>query len=439
MLISFSLRNYKSFRGRSELSTVARKTEKSIPGALIYASMPGSEGEAVLPAVAIYGANASGKSNFLLGLSTMRTAVIKSQADWKPGTRIPVDPHAALSEQPTEFEIQMLIDGVRYRYGFSASSEAIWSEWLFSYPVGRERMLFRRTTREDPENYFIEIDVGSSFSGAKREHDSTVKRVRNNSLILSGFAQDNQKECSKIYSWFNNRVITKTNLDFSSREQSLTSVLACDHDNFKALLEPLMRMSDSSIKEISVRDLTGPLSPTDPGFLDRMKTLSVKFKLSDGQDEFEVDFKNESRGVKRLYELAAPLITALAHGYTIIIDELETSMHAHVASQLLALFQNSSSNPNGAQIIFTTHETRLLNLQHLRRDQIWFCEKLGVNSELYPLLEFSPRKDDNFEAGYLKGRYGAVPQAVIDPSWISRINDLNDNTENLNEDGSDAS
>ena len=94
-------------------------------------------------------------------------------------------------------------------------------------------------------------------------------------------------------------------------------------------------------------------------------------------------------------------------------------MHPHMAAQILGLFQSHSTNPKGGQLIFSTHDTNLLNIRHLRRDQIWFVEKEASRSHLYPLLDFAPRKDENLEVGYLRGRYGAIPALGLDADWVN--------------------
>jgi AAA15 family ATPase/GTPase len=425
MLILFSLKNYKSFRETAEISLLARKSDKTIRGAIISGEATGSFKEPLLASAAIYGANASGKTNFLLGLREMKLAVLKSQTSWKPNQPIPADPHISTPEDPVRFEVQIVAKGVRYRYGFESNKNSFIAEWLYSYPSSRERLLFSRTTTVVDSGFEINLKIGDYFSGPKRDHESTARRTRPNSLFLSAAAQDNQAECRNVYEWFSTGLLDNTKVDLSDIQVGLTSILAHDFDNFKKLLLPLMRTADGSISDIFVKrngEEFDVNSESDEEIRNRIKKYSVDFQISDGENSYEINHDRESRGVKRLYALAAQLISALSFGKVIIVDELETSMHAHVASQLLALFQNKSSNPKGAQLIFATHETRLLNLQHLRRDQIWFCERSGLESSLYSLLEFSPRKDENFETGYLRGRYGAVPQTAIDPCWIEAIN-----------------
>ena len=439
MLVSFTIENFKSFREMAQLSLLAKRTDKTARSALMEMDLPGMGKQALLPAAAIYGANASGKTNFLLAIKFMRMAVLQSQTNWKPYNSIPVDCHLSESDQnDTQMEIQFIHEDVRYRYGFSANKKFFSSEWLYSYPKGRERELFFRTTADNKTEYNISIRCGSSFKGLKRDHESSARRVRHNSLFLSAASQDNQEDSSSVYKWFKNNIIGNSTMSSDDSSHGFTSLLAHEYEQFKILLEPLIRMANPAVKNIVINKREDEKSRSDvdqdEDIYEQSKKYEVSFVLSDGGNEITVDRKSESRGVKRLYSIAFDIISCLKFGRVLIVDELESSMHSQVASQILALFQSKASNPHGAQLVFTTHETRLLNLQHLRRDQIWFCEKKGISSALYPLSEFAPRSDENFESSYLKGKYGAVPQAVIDRKWIEAINDeaVFDNEEDIN-------
>ncbi len=430
MLLSFTVENFKSFSERATLSLLARKSDRTLGGALIGEERGFSGKDRLLPAVAIYGANASGKTNLLLAFAYMRNAVRSSQTSWKGGSGTRFDANSQNKGRTGFFEATFQVRGVTYRYGFRVNDLVFEEEWLYSYPVGRERLLFKRTMISIEENdpSFSgewELETGPTFSGEKRDHESSFRRTRENSLYLSAAAQDNQADCSIIERWFRSKVVAEIKLNLSTLDQGGTSLLAHKHSNFKSLLLPLLKAADPCIVDIIVRKEP---SVDDEDFDQKLRELAKKHKVSfivaSSDTRIEIPFEKQSRGIKRLYALAAGLITALKFGHLCIVDELETSMHPHVASQLLALFQNKSSNPRGSQLIFTTHETRLLNLQHLRRDQVWFCERDSYGlSSLFSLIEFAPRKDENFELGYLRGRYGAVPPAGIDPSWLSAIND----------------
>lgn len=424
MLISVRLENFKSFEGNGEISLVAAKTEKSIPEASVPMSLPGTDARALLTAAAIYGPNASGKTNFLIALDRIREAIVNSQSKWKPDQEIPVEPHFLRSQDPTTIEVQFIIESVRYRYGVTARKELFIKEWLYSYPKGRERELFVRTSSvEDDDRITTQVAFGNSLSGYQRDFESSARRVRPNSLFLSSAAQDNQEECTAVRKWFSRSIDVAIN-DGGKAFTTATSIMALNYEKFEKLLLSLMKFADPSISSVAISydgddaDLSMDLKRED--FDKIMRGLRVKFAFGE-EPESVLDFENESRGVKRLYALSSRIIKSLSLGTVAVIDELESSLHPHIAAQLVGLYQSKSSNPLHAQLIFTTHETRLLSLSHLRRDQIWFVEKTDRRSEIFSLIEFGPRKDLDLENSYMRGRFGAVPQASIPADWHEAI------------------
>lgn len=427
MLLEFTMSNFKSFRHEAHLSMAAKKSEKMIAGATIPVALPGAGLDHILTAAAIYGANASGKTNLLLGLNLMYEFVSESQVAWKPGQSIPLDQHIGSNGEPSNFELQFIIGGVRYRYGFKATRTEFTEEWLSYYPLGRERIIFKRISDKSKDGE-IQFVFGSKMSGNKRTLKSISQRVRPNSLFLSAGAQDNQLDCLEVYRWFANKLrFARAETDIF--DQTTTSIHAWSFPQFKELLLPLIKLSDPCIEDIKV-DFDGTEEELETiygnaeSIIENSERLKVIFIVKGKERNFEIPLRNQSRGVRKLYELGALIVNSLAFGHIILVDELESSMHPHVAAKILALFQNRSSNPYRAQLVFTTHETRLLNQDHIRRDQIWFCEKNSLESELFALSEFSPRKDENLETGYLRGRYGAVPKAALDPTWIKKISAL---------------
>jgi uncharacterized protein len=424
MLIGLRLENFKSFKNEVELSLAASASEKSISEATVPVTLPGTTVSALLTAAAIYGPNASGKTNILLAIDALRDAVRDSQTDWKPTQKIPIEPHFHRVEDPTRLEIEFTTNDVRYRYGFLTNRDRFISEWLYSYPKGRERVLFERNVDElNSGEYLYSYNFGQSLSGHKREFDSSSRRVRQNSLFLSVAAQDNQQECLEAFNW----ISSKISLSFSESEYfgAASSILSLRLAKFKKLLLSLLKLADPSIVDFDVTydgeisDINDEIKDYDK-FDDMLSKIDVKFKFGPKSSDV-LNFENESRGVKRLYLIAAHILYALEFGSVVVIDELEASMHPHIAARLLAIFQNESSNPKRAQLLFTTHETRFLSLTHLRRDQIWFCEKTDLASELFSLMEFAPRKDLDIQSNYMRGRFGAIPTSAIDPVWLETV------------------
>ena len=198
MLINFKFGNFRSFRAEAELSFVAHTPDRRLKTALLPS---GLEGVLLLPVVAIYGANAAGKTNVLLALDYFKNAVEDSQARWKPNFGTRVRTFATEQDKAARFEVNIALNGVRYVYGFSARAEFFEEEWLFSYPLGRERLMFRRRTISERKERRVDVKLGDSISGDKKLIIMTKDRTRDNSLFLSAAAQDNQKECSLVYNY----------------------------------------------------------------------------------------------------------------------------------------------------------------------------------------------------------------------------------------------
>jgi hypothetical protein len=412
MLLRFRVSNFRSIKDEQELSMVA----SSLAGpseSLVHLE---SEGLDVLRAAAIYGANAAGKSNVLDALQFMATAVRESHHGWRPEGPIPREPFlldAAGPVLPSRFEIDFLLGRTRLRYGFELDSERVLKEWLYAYPHRREQVWYRRDTdRAEPFHF------GKSLRGNNR---TVASLTRSNSLFLSAAAENNHELLSRVHSWF------ATHLVFCSRDTLPPRLLP----GRAALLAGLVRLADFGISDINDR---GEKSPeVQSKISDSLAIMrSVEYDISeyfhpsrlrfgglrhsspDHPSGVSLPFQNESQGTRAWLSLADSLLDALETGGVLCVDELDRSLHPRLALEVVRIFDDPARNPMKAQLIFNTHDTSLLgNLfggPALRRDQIWFVEKdaAGV-SHLYPLTDFSPRRDENLERGYLQGRYGAIP------------------------------
>jgi AAA15 family ATPase/GTPase len=248
---------------------------------------------------------------------------------------------------------------------------------------------------------------------------------------LSAAAQDNQAESRKIFKWFEEYLeISSLEFNLDQHNTMLTSGIAEGDPGFKEALLLMLKTADPSIEDIEVSEREE--SPIPENVFQAMETgfrefiqQGFKYKVSflhKAEDRIiKLPLSSESKGLQKIYSLAAKIIFALKRGEILVIDELESSMHPHLARLIVGLFQDRETNPGGAQIIFTTHDTNLLDQTLLRRDQIWFVEKRGCQSTLYSLLEFSPRKDESLENGYLLGRYGAIPALGMKDNWLSQF------------------
>jgi hypothetical protein len=397
MLIEFRVKNFKSFKDWQTLSMVA-SADKSLPENTTTVESLGNR--RLVRSAVVYGANASGKSNLVDALHFVSNFVANSAAR-KPGAEIPVEPFLLSKSNataPSEFEISFISDGVRYQYGFSVDRQRVYEEWLIAYPKGKAQTWFERPVDDfdDPEQWYF----GSNLKGEKKR---LVSLVRQDTLFLSVAAQFSHKQLATIYNnWFGYRLrIVWPQTLIENAEGQFTAKLVKDSQEIHDGISSFLKKADLGIFEVLV--------DTNP----KTKHLEVKMRhRAQGNDEPGVvfTFENESRGTQRAFILIGPWIQTLAEGFTVVVDELESSLHPMLARMLIEMFHNPELNRHGAQLIFNTHDTTLLDNELFRRDQVWFVEKdAGGASRLYPLLEFSPRKDEALAKGYLQGRYGAIP------------------------------
>jgi hypothetical protein len=392
MLLSFRFANFRSFQDEQELSLIAgpgkEKAEVLIPA-------PGVDEEG-LPVAAIYGANASGKSNILRALGFMVSAVRLSHAAWKPDSEIPREPFAGSDATiPSSFAIDFLDQGVRYQYSFSVTNEAVEEEWLYAYPKGKRQMWFLRNAGK-------RIAFGEKLGGDNRVIENLT---RPNSLFLSAAAQNNHKALAPVFRWFSGSI----NLVLEQRwlHQAGSHLAFFENVGNRSLVIQMLSLADLGITDLKVERIPAEGS-TFSEILEAMRPIRLVHQVGDRKEVFGQE--QESAGTIAYLALLEPIITAIRDGGIVCVDELDSSLHPLLALQLIRFFNDRSSNPKGAQLIFNTHDTNLLSSGELRRDEIWFTEKRadGV-SQLYPLSDFKPRKEENLENGYLQGRYGAIP------------------------------
>ena len=412
MLLRFGVSNHLSIRDPQELSFVATSLRDRDEGLIDCAAVHGT----LVPAIVIYGANASGKSNVVAAMQAMLTMILHSHTKGKPDGGVPrhafrLDPD--ISQKPSHFDIDFVIDGVRYHYGFEASDTAFVSEWLYEFPKSHRRTLFERDGNE--------FSFGRSLRGV---NNLIAKLTRPNSLFLSAAAQYGHEQLSKVYKYFGSiesfrevavpgamasaqlagqevdeRVIKFLEkvgtgiIDYRRRETELTEQ---EQEIGREIIAFIRKLADTSL---------GPEAEM------QSKRVSIEFAhrgRGGKQVYFELD--RESAGTLRLLIVLALAFRALDQGVPLFIDELDASLHTHACEAVLSLFCSRENNPKGAQLVATTHDTNLMVPTVLRRDQLWFIRKDAEGAtHLYPLTDIRTRKGDNVEKGYLQGRYGAVP------------------------------
>ena len=396
---------------------------KSIKDKIVFSALAGSDntnddmteeiaGVKVLKSAVIYGANGSGKSNFIDAISFVKNLVVNSITH-QPGQGIRQIPHklSGLGSEST-YQVQFVIKGIRYVFGFSLKNLLVSEEYLFYFPNGRQAKIFDRKDEK--------FTVGSKFRG---KFSSCKDVLKPNRLLLSCAANFTAvEEVADAFSFFNNELVV-----YSAENQdnwmnySLYQINS--NEKMKRVVLSLMQDLGMGVKDIKVSiDQKKMESIELPPFLtDEFKNMLLQTKVDAitakvVYEKFETDLlQDESTGVRKLFALLCPMIDILINGKVLLCDELEASLHEALVYELVKLFMTIKTD-KFAQIIFTTHETGLLNLDLFRRDQIWFTEmeETDRSTDLYSLAEIkNVRKDDNFGKGYITGKYGAIPMLNV--------------------------
>jgi AAA15 family ATPase/GTPase len=403
----------------------------------------------LLKSAAIYGANASGKSNLANAMQFMRSFILNSSRETQLEDKIPVERFLLSTDtenEPSFFQMVFLLDGKKYRYGFEVTTQRVTAEWLFFTPGSRETKLFERELDD--------IKVAGRF----KEGKGIEERTRANALFLSVVAQFNGDISGRILTWFS---LFRINLGITDDVDLMSaSLLFHDMEDKDAVLK-FMRDLDIGISDIhsdeeiaswakeiaswdsdseeyqdakefnrAIEDIFDTQLPPKTTKIrsihiqpmtTNIRTVHRKYDSKDNSVEPEFFNLNihESAGTQRLFSLALPIFDALKTGHMLFIDEIDARLHPLITCTIVGLFNSKRSNPKNAQLIFATHDTNLLSNKRFRRDQIWFVEKDKFGStHLFSLAEFKVRNDASFEEDYIRGRYGAIPYISSDLRWI---------------------
>jgi AAA15 family ATPase/GTPase len=412
MLIRFGVENHLSIKSAQELSLVA----SALKDGGVDLIKP-TDNLSLLPATLIYGANASGKSNLVSALANFVDTVRNSHAQRSPTDGVPrfpfrLDETSALA--PSKFDIDFVIDQTRFHYGYTASDREFLEEWLFAYPSGKKQTWFLRE-RNKKKIYF-----GKSLKGSLRTIESLI---RPNSLFLSAAAQNSHKQLTPLYQYICSfSVLEPRSGDKDAKGQFLegkidpriidflkqadTGIVDYHFDDYRQDEKTAAIMSDI----FDVMKTHAKVGKDFPSLRDiKLKIISLGHQ-TEGRGKIYLDMAFESTGTIRLLQILKSVYFALDRGSVVVIDELDSSLHTYLSEKIVFLFNSKETNPKGAQLIATTHDTNLLSADMVRRDQIWFAEKNKSGAtEFYPLTDIRTRNTDNLEKGYLEGRFGAVP------------------------------
>ena len=402
MLIEFNVENFRSIKEEVTLSMISTK-DSSFENHLIHSEL--LKDEALLKSAVLYGPNASGKTNVLLAINLLKSLVVTSHERQK-GDKLPFTPfklEKIYLLKPTRFKVIFMKSGVKYLYEIAFNSEKILKESLYNFPKNYKKIIFERNET-----------INFKFTVDEKKQKIISERTLPNVLYLSKATQDNYEPISKVYDWFKDDLQIIGPTDYPALSE-FTAKMLNDESMKKFVMKALLE-ADVGIDDILVRKQKLKNEDLPKDMPEEIKKLIIKqeqTKINTIHKGITFDFdKEESEGTQRIFSIIGPWIDALKTGKILVVDELDTKLHHLLNVFLISLFHNPTQNKKNAQLIFTTHNTNLLDIQDIfRRDQIWFTEKnisTGA-TDLYSLIEYSPRKDKNIERGYLAGKYGALP------------------------------
>lgn len=382
MLLEFSCSNFKSIKEKVTFSAIATdniKNEKYLKK---------FDDFRVLHTSVIYGPNGAGKSNVFKGIGFMRELVIKSIEN-RPGEVLKQPTHKMAQDKKSEFNIQFIINNIRYAYGFVLKDNLVDEEYLYYFEDKNAMNVFEREEEE--------VCLGEKFEENKVLLEIIENEIGDNKLLLSCIGDKSDIfEINNAFLFFKEYLVIQ-NSDVKTERKNCIKVMI-ENEKMRELIISVFRELDSDIKDIKIENAGENLDDKD---------IRIKFVY----DEFETDlYEEESTGINKLFDLVLPIVESFINGKVMIVDEIELNLHRNIAYKIISLFNTNLPN-NSAQLIFTSHDISLLSLNLFRNDQIWFAQ-LGKDrtTELYSLVEIKNiRADENIAKGYIMGRYGAVP------------------------------
>ncbi len=440
MIIEIKVSNYRSINAEQTISFVADKSTR-LPENLIK-----QKEFKLLKSIGIFGANSAGKSNFVRAITIARRYIHESATHFNEGDMIPYSEFHKFrdtkKDQGSGFEISFVSEAHIYRYGFVCDMERVQKEYLYRKKVSEknENLIFERLFDISENIYKWHFDTKLA------PHSSLIiERTRTNALVLSSASRENIELFKKIYSYIVFKIMPLNMAEEPGKLLHLANNVYMHDDNMLQKVLEVMKTSDIGIENITIvnnskndSDITKRYKSEFPNqYLDSLLDF-MNFNPWDRQHSIVVTRQDmmgniepfdlqleESEGTKRLFSLIGPLLTTFNEGGLLVIDELDASMHPIMTRSLIELFQDPEVNKNGAQLLFTTHDTVLLDNQLFRRDQIWLAQKRNNASEFYSLADIvpPPRNTEAYLKNYMAGRYGGTPQINVPLRFALRKED----------------
>ena len=376
MILKFRLRNVFSFRDEITLDLQAAKiqTEK---GKALSGNLFTTNEVQVLKSISMFGANSSGKSNVIKGIKAC-VNMIRSSHTYNENTTFQVAPFKfdGYDKKPSSFYVRFIVDGIEYEYSFSLTQAEILTEQLYYYPKGRRSLVFTRDETKGPNK----TDIYEFRQAIKRPMDVAANTSRK-TLFVSRASQMDRDIAKKVFRFFNEDIV----LDYKESAMPVEDFLKTKKED---ILE-ILNTADSDIVDIKIQGYS-------------LKT----FHKSNPDIAFDFDTE-ESEGTKTLFQMMLGIINVIRNDRTFLMDGIDTNLHPHLVEYIINLFNRS----NHAQLIYTAHNTHLLNTDFQRRDQVFFVNKRDDGcSELYSLYDFKDFRDNyDMEKAYLQGRFDAIP------------------------------
>ena len=383
MLVQFSVNNFKSIKDTITFSMVTSSKDKDLGNSFNVGKFN------LLKSAVIYGANASGKSNFLKAMSFMGRMVLNKNKVMQSTDILAYYPfklNSDTNDSSSFFEIVFFIDDVKYRYGFDLDNTTVYEEWLYSSTVGKESKLFHRDI--DSNDYVNQTKFKEGFKFFDKEN-STID-ISENQLFIWKCDQNGGTVSKTIFNWFN-RFNVIDGID--ERGYTQYSLNKMQSNEFKSEMVSLVKTAD-----IGIDDIVLEKEKISSAMLEKMNLpidlkekilengglhkdlLNTYHKLYDKNNDeigtvvFDL-YKEESKGTRKFFKISAPILNTLREGKVLIVDELDASLHPMLTQHLVELFHDEKINTKKAQLIFATHDTNMLSHHMFRRDQIWLTEK----------------------------------------------------------------